>query len=156
MTSTTEPCACGCGLVIKPSDDHPWFKTQGCQSLWQASLGQPEDQRRQWVAEQRFFTELIYSMPWGERGIAWQYEISRNYMIDVANVALADTGAALRPFHWEANPDLREDMLEDALRILVHRYEKTRATEWFSGYQMVPEWAILERASAATLADLRR
>ena len=146
MTSTTEPCGCGCGLLIGPRDPHPWFKTQTCQILWGASLKQPEDRRRQWMAEQRFFAEMVSAIPWGDRGAGWEFEITRNYIIDIANTVMADAGLGLRRFEWEDNESAREAMLEDALRILAYRYEKMRAPEWVSYRGMVPEWAVVQQA----------
>ncbi len=154
MNSTCEQdvCACGCGRVILPTDNHPWFKLRSCQQVWTATMNMPEAERAQWCWDQRFYFSTLHSVTWGT-AMDWDYEYTDHMVISYANARMEEARYALEPF--DAN-DLGN--LADALRILTHWDYMTHHSDKWMGQDKLPEWVFTHRARrrATRLQDTLR
>lgn len=134
-----QPCACGCGQLIGPQDNHPFYSTASCQQLWMASQAVPEGDRASWRSQQRFFYELWFTVPW-KVAAAFSEPVDESLIIQVANSLLHDHTSTLRPF---AN-----DELEDALRLLVQRWNMARSGHPYRLEDLLPGWVTSRRGIA--------
>jgi hypothetical protein len=139
MNST---CECGCGQVIGPADNDPFFKSYTCQKLWQISLSQPEQAQSGWRAEQRYLTELWLCVPWAE--VHEYYEVEYSMIVSIANGILSDMDADMVRFTM--------DQVADALLVAVYRRDVLAEGRWVRAWEQVPLWAKVQQAKSPTQA----
>lgn len=141
-------CACGCGEVILPTDNHPWFKGAQCQALWEEMGRLPGAEQVRFSWDQRFYHELWVHTPW--RSAYWCGPLSEHSVVSAANGVLSSYNyVQLDPDHPEA--------LADAMRIMIYYINDEIRVPWDGrdGGPPVPRWA-RERVRRPTWNEMVR